>query len=220
MNRPERVYKDSELLQLSAIQHLLFCERQCALIHIEGLWEENYFTAQGRNLHKRVDQGGTRPGNDIRVEYGLMLRSYALGLYGKADAVEFVRKTANGGEIWTPRPVEYKRGRPKAETLDWDRVQLCAQAICLEEQLGTPVKYGFLFYRKTRRREKVPFDRKLRQKTADSAKRLHELIFSGITPPPSRSSKCSRCSMKDLCMPEIGVDLSVHDFINSALDSL
>ena len=210
-------FSESDLLPLSALQHFLFCKRQCALIHIEQVWQENFFTAQGRILHERVDIQGDRKGDNCRVEYSVPLRSYTLGLVGKADVVEFHKKHINGQSTWIPYPVEYKRGRPKEK--DWDRVQLCAQAICLEEQLETEVKEGSLFYGKTRRREKVKFNAELRKKTKDTAQQLHELIKAGITPRANYTSKCRSCSLRDWCMPRLPSNL-VKKYIGKALEEL
>ena len=151
---------EEDLLPLSALQHLLFCERQCALIHVEQLWDENLFTAEGRVIHERVhEQGGESRGN-IRIERGLPLRSFRLGLVGKADVVEFHRVTT---QRWQPFPVEFKRGKPKRD--DCDKVQLCAQALCLEEMLATVVEAGALYYGRTRRRLDIAFDTGLRDET-------------------------------------------------------
>ena len=192
-----RLYSEEDLLPLSALQHLLFCERQCALIHIEQVWTENLFTAQGRVMHDRVDQGGRESRPDIRLEFGVPLRSLRLGLTGKADMVEF-HKQENG--LWLPYPVEYKRGRPKKE--GWDRVQLCAQAICLEEMLDCSIPAGALFYGKNRRRQKIDLDTALRRQTEDAAARLHTLIRFGITPSALYGEKCESCSLKNFCMPK------------------
>ena len=184
-------------LLLSALQHLLFCERQCALIHVERLWEENRFTAEGRVLHEKVDEGRgeSRPG--VRITRSLQLRSEALGLHGVADVVELHRLPEGG---WQPFPVEYKRGKPKAH--DADVVQLCAQAICLEEGFGVPVPEGALFYGQTRRRLDVVFEEALRELTRRTAARLHELITSGITPRAVREKKCDACSLLEVCLPD------------------
>ena len=128
-------YTEDDLIQLSALQHLVFCERQCALIHIEQLWNENLFTAEGRIMHDKVDTANKESRGNIRIEYGVPIRSLRLGLIGKADVVEFHRKDDG---MWMPFPVEYKRGKPKMD--DCDKVQLCAQAICLEEMLNVEIK--------------------------------------------------------------------------------
>jgi CRISPR-associated exonuclease Cas4 len=194
------MYPEDDLLPISALQHLLYCERQCALIHVERAWAENALTVQGRNLHARADKGRgeSRPG--LRLGRGLPLRSVRLGLFGKADVVEF-RPAHDDGRASIPFPVEYKRGRPKSH--DADRVQLCAQGLCLEEMLGVAVPAGALFYGKTRRREDVSFDRALRELTEHAARRLHDLLASGRTPPAIYDEKkCDRCSLIGQCMPK------------------
>lgn len=208
-------YTEDDLLPLSALQHLLFCERQCALIHIEQAWAENLYTAEGRIMHERVDTGRDESRGDLRLAFGVPLRSLRLGLVGKADVVEFHR---GQNTAWRPFPVEYKRGRPKKQ--DWDRVQLCAQALCLEEMLAVGVSEGALFYGKTRRRESVAFDGKLRRKTEDTAWRLHELIGSGLTPPPVYGSACKRCSFVESCLPNaLSRRRSVRRYLKEVIDS-
>jgi CRISPR-associated exonuclease Cas4 len=200
------MYTEDDLLPLSALQHLLFCERQCALIHIEQTWVENRYTAEGRIMHERVDSGRSESRGDVRLAFGLLLRSLRLGLTGKADAVEFHREKGEAGgdqsgpSLWRPFPVEHKRGRPKKEL--WDKVQLCAQAMCLEEMLGVEVPKGALFYGKTRRRVDVVFDAELRRKTEETASRLHDLIASGVTPPAIYDEKCEACSFLSWCLPK------------------
>jgi len=192
------MFSEDELLPLSALQHLLFCERQCALIHIEQAWAENRFTAEGRIMHERVDSGEHLSRNGVRVETALALRSLRLGLSGKADVVEF-RRDDQGG--WRPYPVEYKRGKPKPA--NWDQVQLCAQTLCLEEMLHRQVPEGALFYGKPRRRQVVCFDEKLRRETEEAAARLHQLVRSGVTPPARYEKKCESCSLLQLCLPKV-----------------
>jgi len=197
------MYTEDDLLPLSGVQHLLFCERQCALIHIEQVWAENVLTAEGRIMHERVHKEGRESRGDVRIEYGMLLRSLRLGLIGKADVVEFHRKSifqkANPEE-WQPFPVEYKRGKPKKDNSD--KVQLCAQALCLEEMLDVEIPAGALFYGRTRRRQDVDFDIALRRETEDAAKRFHELVEVGITPKAVYMRKCANCSLYDLCMPK------------------
>ncbi|MCL7489407.1 MAG: CRISPR-associated protein Cas4 [Desulfobulbaceae bacterium] len=213
MSADERPYVEEDLLPLSALQHLLFCERQCALIHIEQVWTENLFTAQGRVMHERVDQGGRESRKNIRLEFGVPLRSLRLGLSGKADMVEF-HKQEDGS--WLPYPVEYKRGKPKKD--DWDRVQLCAQALCLEEMLGCTIASGALFYGRNRRRQAVNFDDRLRRETEKTAERLHELVRSGRTPPARYEKKCDSCSLKNLCMPKTaGAGKNVGKYLSRML---
>ncbi|MBF0520103.1 MAG: CRISPR-associated protein Cas4 [Nitrospirae bacterium] len=197
------LFSEDDLIQLSALQHLVFCQRQCALIHIEQVWDENLYTAEGRIMHEHVDSGKTETRGDVRVATGVPLRSLALGLSGKADVVEFhkIRNDSNKKRItWQPFPVEYKRGKPKHDNCD--KVQLCAQAICLEEMLNIEVNHGALFYGTTRRRLDVLFDDGLRHETTQAALRVHELIESGITPPPVYSPKCKNCSLLNICLPD------------------
>ncbi len=195
------MYDEDDLVPLSALQHMLFCERQCALIHIEQLWVENLYTAEGRIMHERVDSGRSESRGDVRLAFGLPLRSLRLGLTGKADVVEFHREEGEAGaSLWRPFPVEHKRGRPKKEL--WDKVQLCAQAMCLEEMLAVDVPQGALFYGKTRRRVDVGFDVDLRRETEEAALRLHDLIVSGVTPSARYDEKCESCSFISLCLPK------------------
>jgi CRISPR-associated exonuclease Cas4 len=195
---PPDLRAEESLIPLSALQHYLFCPRQCALIHVEQLWAEDGATAEGRLLHEKVDAGRpeSRPG--VRIARGLALRSFALGVSGKADVVEFhVRKS--GGEDGRPFPIEYKRGKPKAHRAD--EVQLCAQAICLEEMFGVPVPEGALFYGETRRRRNIAFDGVLRSLTAETAAAARAMILEGRTPPPLKTPVCRRCSLENLCQP-------------------
>jgi len=192
------MYSEEQLLQLSGLQHLLFCERQCALIHIEGIWIESRLTIEGKQLHDKVHSGESESRGNVKIVTGLMLQSLRLGLSGKADVVEFRKMDAS--KFWHPFPVEYKRGRPKRDKSD--EVQLCAQAICLEEMLNIKIPMGALFYGKTRHRKEIIFDDQLRSLTESMAKRLHELIESGITPNAEYSKKCNNCSLFDVCMPK------------------
>lgn len=192
------VFAEAQLLPISALQHLLFCERQCALIHVEQLWAENRLTVEGQVLHRKAHKPGKASGDvrgSTRRMRSLEIASRRLGLVGVADVIEF-RDDA------PPRPVEYKRGRPKRH--DADRVQLCAQAMCIEEmlKLDTPIDAGVIFYGQTRRRLDVPFDDALRTKTERATERLHELIRTGTTPPARREKKCDRCSLLHLCLPD------------------
>lgn len=201
----------SDLLPLSGLQHLAFCERQCALIHVERLWAENRLTAEGRVLHERVHAPGDESRGRTRIVRDLALRSVRLGLAGRADVVEFRRLEPHdvAGAIvarwngrWRPYPIEYKRGRPKRD--DCDRVQLCAQALCLEEMFAVVVPEGALFYGRTRRRESVPFDDALRARTKEHVVRFRQIVSSGTTPIVGRMPKCRSCSLADLCLPPRG----------------
>jgi CRISPR-associated exonuclease Cas4 len=212
-------YTEDDLLPISALQHLLFCERQCALIHIEQMWAENLFTAEGQIMHKKVHESDRESRGAVRVEYGMPLRSLRLGLVGKADVVELHRETEGGSDLWRPFPIEYKRGKQKKA--NWDRVQLCAQALCLEEMLNLEVPAGALFYGRTRRREDVAFDASLREETEETAKRLHELIGSGATPEPVFSKRCRQCSLMDHCQPKaLSRGRSVENYLIKAVRGL
>jgi CRISPR-associated exonuclease Cas4 len=207
-------FNEDTLLPISALQHLLFCPRQCVLIHIEQAWVENRLTAEGRIDHEKVDKGGAETRAGRKTVFGLPLRSLRLGLVGKADVVEFER---DGDGNWIPFPVEHKHGRPKQK--DCDRVQLCAQALCLEEMTGISVPEGALFYGKTRRREDVAFDEKLRRLTEETARQLHELIEAGLTPRAEYAKKCESCSLIELCMPKMStVKRSVERYLSTAGD--
>lgn len=190
------MYNEDDLLMLSALQHLLFCPRQCALIHVEQLWIENRLTAEGRILHERVHTAAKESRRTIRLEFDMPIRSLELGLIGRADVVEFHIQD-NG--VWQPYPVEYKRGRPKKD--DSDRVQLCAQALCLEEMLSVYVPTGALYYGKKKRRIEVEFDQDLRATTIEAARTLHDLFQNRRTPPPQYSRRCDNCSFVELCLP-------------------
>lgn len=201
-------FTEDNLLPLSALQHLVFCTRQCALIHIEGLWADNALTVEGEHLHDRVDESGPRTESrgDVRIARGLLLRSLRLGLSGKADVVEFHRvgeggvRLAGAAGLWLPFPVEYKRGRPKRDRCD--EVQICAQALCLEEMLEVAVPQGALFYGAQKHRFEVAFDESLRAETCRAAARLHQLVSGRVTPAARREPKCDRCSLLELCMPD------------------
>lgn len=203
------MYAEDDLLMLSALQHLLFCPRQCALIHIEQLWVENRLTAEGRILHERVHQAGKESRRNMRVEFDLPLRSLQLGIAGRADVVEFHRQDDG---LWQPYPVEYKRGRPKKD--DSDRVQLCAQALCLAEMLEVSVPAGALYYGKKHRRQEVIFDDALTVKTRDTARQLHNLVASGVTPPIRYDKRCESCSFLHLCLPKaLGKKRKVQNYM-------
>jgi len=186
---------EDDFAPISALQHYLFCPRQCALIHVERLWVEDGATAEGRLIHGRVDEGGSARRRHVRVARRLTLRSSSLGVTGRADAVEFHRV----GATERPYPVEYKRGRPKSHRAD--EVQLCAQAICLEEMLGTAVPEGALFYGRTRRRLRVTFDEELRAVTRKTAENVRAMFASAHTPQAVYTRACKRCSLVHACQP-------------------
>lgn len=186
-----------DLLPISALEHLLYCPRQCALIHIDGVWVENVHTAAGRILHERVDAGGESCHPDVRVVRSPALRSERLGLRGIADVVEFYPLA---GGRWRPYPVEYKRGRRRA----WlhNDVQLAAQAMALEEMTGESVPEGAIFHGATQRRRMVSIDDALRAETLDAAQRLHAMVASRRVPLPVLDARCDQCSLRAVCQPE------------------
>ena len=216
---------DDRLLPISGLQHLAFCPRQCALIHLDGVWSENFFTAAGRVMHERVHNADSDARGDVRTARGLWLRSKRLGLVGVADVVEFRRvdspfddapsetqtnaterpivavKLPKRRGFWRPYPVEYKRGQPKKNNCD--AVQLCAQAICLEESLGCAILEGALFYGTTKRRVVVRFDAELRAETTELARRFRALVDSEVVPEPVASPRCPSCSLVDECLPDV-----------------
>ncbi len=192
---PDAAIEDA-LVPVSALQHHLFCPRQCALIHVERIWLEDGATAEGRLLHERVDNGKPDRRAGVRTVRGLAIRSLALGVTGKADAVEF----HGVGVAARPYPIEYKRGRPKAHRAD--EVQLCAQAICLEEMFGHAVSEGALFYGETRRRAVVAIDADLRALTHRVAANVRTMIAANHTPPPVLMPGCKRCSLAEVCRPQ------------------
>lgn len=204
----------NDYLMLSGIQHFVFCKRQCGLIHLEQSWSENTLTLQGEALHERVDKPETENRSGIRIERALQIKSERLGLIGKADLVEFHKypsATLTGGvqENWIPFPVEYKRGKPK-QGLE-DKIQLCAQAMCLEEMFECQIEKGSLFYGAEKRRLEVEFDDELREATINAAQGFHNLMERGILPPVEFGAKCKNCSLHEECMPDVqGINLEEY----------
>lgn len=214
------LYDEDDCLPLSGIQHFAFCPRQFALIHIERMWAENILTFEGRAMHDRADDPSfVESRGTVLISRSVPLLSRRLGLYGVADVVEFRLIADNGITIegrdgqWRPYPVEYKRGHAKPD--DCDAVQLCAQAMCLEEMLCTRVAEGALFYGKTRRRQTLRFDDDLHQRVADLAGEMHEICTLGATPPPRQAKGCDRCSLKDLCLPKVSGKKSVRRYLGA-----
>jgi len=208
-------YPEDQWIPVSALNHFVYCPRRVALIYLEGSFHENVFTWEGRMAHQRVDQQSAwNRETGVREIRSLYLASHRLGLVGIADLVEF-HPQPNGIEI--PYPVDYKRGRKRR----WmnDDVQLCAQALCLEEMLDVSVPRGAIFHVKSRRRREVHFSRDLRQQTEQTAHRLHELLQSRQTPAPRLSPRCQGCSLRELCLPEVQSDLPLLDQYRRALYS-
>lgn len=231
MERGLANFTEDQLLPLSALQHWLYCPRQCALIHLEQAWAENKFTAEGQTLHKKAHEGPDESKAGVRITRSLPVRSFELGISGQCDIVEFhpasedlksemtdLRRgaSASTGEVpagnfksqisdlkctHSVLPVEYKRGKPKSHRAD--EVQLCAQAMCLEEMLAVTISHGCLYYGEKRRRTEIGFDAELRQLVTDTAAALHAMIASRVTPLAEyESRRCDACSLIDLCQPK------------------
>ncbi len=219
-------YSEDELLMLSGIQHIAFCERQWALIHIEQQWIEYSLTLEGHYLHERVDDPfKTSQGRGAVALRSVHIVSYELGLYGIADVVELVPTDSQVNSIqnpcykgyWHPVPVEYKRGKPKPD--ERDEVQLCAQAKCLEEKHGVHISSGYLYYGETHHRHEVLFDKELRDKVFGYAMRMHELFDKRYTPLPVYAKHCKTCSLYNICLPEsMGKTSSVNHYLNLYLN--
>ena len=216
-------YGDEDLLMLSGIQHITFCERQWALIHIEQQWVENNLTVVGNWLHSKVDNPHemTKRNETVTLR-SVPLTSKRLGLYGISDAVEMTQTCESNSIIhpeyegkWHLRPIDYKKGKPKFD--ERDTVQLCAQAICLEEMYQIRIEYGYLFYWETRHREKIEFTDELRLLTESKALRMHELYSSQFTPQAIYKPHCRQCSLLDICMPKF---MSKHPSVNLYLNQL
>ena len=217
------MYKEDEYLMLSGIQHFAFCRRQWALIHIEQQWAENYQTTSGELLHKRAHDESCfeKRGNKMTAR-GLRISSAILGTTGQCDVVEFLMD-ADGINIagyegfWKVVPVEYKNGTAKEG--NEDKLQLCAQAMCLEEMLITEIPKGYLYYGKNKRREEVVFTKELREQTVKMFEEMHQMFRRGYTPKVKHNKSCRSCSLVDICLPKIHESKSVSAYIKSNLAS-
>jgi CRISPR-associated exonuclease Cas4 len=198
---------------LSALNDLLFCPRRCYLHRVEGVWTDNVHTVRGTLDHRRAHSGGDSSLGDVRVVRGIWLTSHRLRVLGVADIVEFHPAVDGGKE--TLYPVEYKRGARRR----WhnDDVQLCAQAICLEEMLGVAVPGGAIYHVRTRRRREVAFDAALRTRTREAAERLHALLAAATAPPPVVHPKCKECSVQPVCLPSLIATPSAYSRAAAAL---
>ena len=213
------IYGEEDFLQLSGLQHFRFCRRQWALIHIENQWYENYFTVDGSLMHENAHDGEKRESRgDLLILRGLPVFSRTLGVSGQCDVVEFHRDPEGvplqGREgLLRPFPVEYKRGRPKAHSAD--ELQLCAQAMCLEEMLCCDIPQGALFYGEPRRRTEVDFTPELRKEVRDCLAEMHHLYARGYTPQVKPGSMCRSCSLKDICLPSLPRRRPVVEYLNA-----
>ncbi len=216
------MYDEEAFLALSGLQHFAFCRRQWALIHIENQWAENYRTVDGALMHEKAHDADARESRgDLLVVRGMRVRSFALGVSGACDVVEF-RRGASGvplpekDGLWQPYPVEYKRGKPKTE--DADLLQLCCQAMCLEEMLCCEIPTGALYYGEPRRRLVVSITEALRQRVCDSLAEMHQLAARGHTPKVRPTKACNACSLKELCLPALLRKRDVQTYLMSALE--
>lgn len=191
-----KIYSEEDLISISALQHFVFCERQWALIHLEQIWEENRLTVEGHLFHDKVDCGLQESKNNLMIYRGLRLRSLVYGITGVADVVEFHQHEQAQSK---PYPIEYKRGNPKRDLSD--AIQLCAQALCLEEMLQTVIPRGALFYGRMKRRTVIMFDATLRQATIQCIEKIHSLTEEKKTPLAQYTKKCDNCSLFHICMP-------------------
>ncbi len=216
------MYEPDDCLMISGLQHFRFCRRQWALIHIEQQWAENLRTVEGELLHERAHDENLRESRgDTVTARGLRVYSLTLGLTGQCDVVEFNRSAQGvplvGHEgLWLPYPVEYKRGKPK--TGGCDELQLCAQAMCLEEMLCCEIESGALFYGEPRRHTRVEFTNALRQEVTDAAAEMHRLCRAGHTPRVKPSKSCNACSLKELCLPRLYKTGTVSAYLRGSME--
>jgi len=218
------MYIEEDLLPLSGLQHLTFCERRWALIHLERQWEENLFTAEGELLHEKAHSADIESRPEVLVRRTLALHSFRLGLSGQADVVEFLPCAPEQSGIamprrlglWRPYPIEYKRSRDKGGNSAY-QIQLCAQALCLEEMLDTPIEHGAIFDGRTRRRVEVSFSAASRSQVEQLAARMHSICQSRKTPPPVYERKCESCSMKPVCLPAVAGRVSASRYLRRAV---
>lgn len=217
-------YKEEDFLQLSGIQHFKFCRRQWALIHIENQWAENFRTVDGEILHKNAhDKGFRESRGEVLITRGMHVFSASMGVSGECDVLEFHRdetgiplKDREG--LWRPYPVEYKRGEPNERS--GDTLQLCAQALCLEEMLCCDIPEGALYYGEIRHRMVVSFTPQLRDQVRVMFEEMHAFYQRGYTPKGKRSRACNACSLKDLCLPGLMHTRPVADYVRESLEDI
>lgn len=215
-------YSEEEFLQLSGLQHFKFCRRQWALIHIEQQWAENFRTVDGALMHENAHDSDFRESRgDLLITRGISVFSPTLGISGQCDVLEYHRGSAGipirGKEgLWQPYPVEYKRGSPREDT--GDTLQLCGQAMCLEEMLCCDIPEGALYYGEIRRRVPVLFTEELRCQVRELLAQMHDLYRRGYTPKVKPSRSCSACSLKELCLPKLMKSRSVAAYLRDAME--
>lgn len=214
-------YKEEDYLMISGIQHFVFCRRQWALIHVEQQWEDNYFTVDGELKHERADSPEIHEKRkDMISIHALPVKSQTMAITGKCDVVE-LKQSENG--VYLPQysgyysvtPIEYKRGKPKEDNSD--KLQLLAEACCLEEMLATRIDKGYLFYFETRRREEVFFTEELRQQLNQMIDEMHSFMDRGFTPKVKTGKRCKTCSLKDICLPELNNHRDVKQYIQGRI---
>lgn len=215
------MYAEEDYLMLSGIQHFAFCRRQWAMIHIEQQWAENYRTTAGELMHRKAhDEGSFEKRGDLLIVRGLRIASRELGLSGQCDVVEF-HVNEKGIAIfgydgkWDLVPIEYKHGSPKENNAD--ELQLCAQAVCLEEMFQTDVPEGFLYYGEKRRRSPVKFTDDLRSEVKKMADEMHALFQRGHTPNVKPTKQCKACSLENLCVPRLQKSMRVREYIEQGI---
>ncbi|MDE7274159.1 MAG: CRISPR-associated protein Cas4 [Lachnospiraceae bacterium] len=215
------MYAEEDYLMLSGIQHFAFCRRQWAMIHIEQQWAENYRTTAGELMHKKAhDEGSFERRGNLLIVRGLRISSRELGLSGQCDVVEF-HENKNGIALfgydgkWNPVPIEYKHGAPKENNAD--ELQLCAQAVSLEEMFQTGIPEGYLYYGENRRRSHVAFTDVLRAEVKRMAKEMHELMKRGHTPNGKPTKQCKACSLENLCVPRLQKAMNVREYIEQGI---
>lgn len=211
------MYAEEDYLMLSGIQHFAFCRRQWAMIHIEQQWAENYRTTAGELMHKKAhDEKSFEKRGDLLTVRGLRISSHELGLSGQCDVVEF-HQNEDGIELfgydgrWNPVPIEYKHGTSKENNAD--ELQLCAQAICLEEMFQTKIPGGFLYYGENRRRSHIEFTESLRNQVEKFSREMHDLFKKGYTPNAKPTKQCKACSLENLCLPKLQKTMDVRAYI-------
>ena len=215
-------YAEEEYLQLSGLQHFVFCRRQWALIHIEHQWAENYRTIDGAIFHENAhDTGFQESRGDRLITRGVSVFSSTLGVSGQCDVLEYHRGSTGiplaGREgLWQPYPVEYKRGQPREDT--GDALQLCGQAMCLESMLCCDIPEGALYYGEIRRRQRVSFTPELREQVQAMLSQMHELYKRGYTPKVKPTKSCNACSLKELCLPKLMRNKSVSAYLKAAME--
>ena len=216
------MYEEDEFLQLSGIQHFAFCRRQWALAYIEMQWQENVRTVEGRLLHEKAhDTTSREKRGDLLISRGMPIHSRTLGISGECDVVEFHREedgiTLQGYEgTYKVVPVEYKKGKPKQGNADI--LQLTAQAMCLEEMLCCDIPFGYLYYGEIRRREKIEFSKEIRKEVCEMFREMHGYFSRQYTPKVRWSKSCNACSLKDICLPVLGKNKSVKNYLDEHLN--